>query len=1066
MHRTLYTAILIGCSFLGKVSAQGTFMKSFGSSTVNEGGKSVVASPDGNYFVGGYRGDSALVMKVDPSGNIIWARTYQTQNNHVEVVSELSITPDNFLIGCSNSLQSNMGTYHYSYFKCDLNGNMQWIIGTNDTRPNFCHGILPKSASEYVLITGIYDMSGPPYPDPMQQGISAADGSILWNGPRYNYVDNAYIDDAYYGIIDANLNIYTTGRIYVGGGNIGTMRPYISKFDSFGQHIWTNYYVGDPSDEARVYGIDLLLENDSLTICYFGNITAYSNNFDIGLIHTNSAGIFAWGKNYQITNFSTEFSYKVLKMSYGYAITGFGSGGGDDLFILAVSNQGNLLWAKGYGAATTVEDIYATVGRNAIAIGDDILFTGQTGDANDKDLLLVRVDSSGNVTCGMSHDLNVTTTVVPPYTAPLFPTGAVDSIPIFPSTSSATSIISDHCVDPGPVLGNDTATCSPIQFTAATLGTGTTFLWQDGSNSSVFNATSPGTYWVEVTNGCCTYSDTVNVTNGSPAVSSFSVSPQICSMTITLTNNSTSASSYQWNFGDGQTSNAFQPQHTYDTTGVFNITLSATNGCGSQDTIVSVELLPVGSFSISGPDTLCANAIGAFTSTLVNASLSGITWSSGQTTTDITFATPISVNLFAIATDTSNCSYSDTLFVSIIPSPQAAFSFNALPCDSVVNFIDGSSGATNWQWNLGNGASVTTTSAIGHYTNYGTYTIEQVVNNMCGSDTASQLLTLGPTGTLTLMGPDSACTNAEEVYSALVQGTTINQIIWSTGAIDSTSISLSFLANSMLSVIVIGNDGCSYVDSTSIQVMPLPIASFIMESNPCDSSAVFTNSSIGANAYLWDFGNGGISMATSPSEFFNPADTFHVTLAAYNGCGSDTATQELIFGQIPTLELIGPEHICSNDLAEFHLSYSGSGLHNLLWSNGDTTEAISIEPVDGAVLTVTAINDQGCLLTSSYAVHYFGDEGIGSAFIPNVFTPNKDGINESFSPVILDGFISMEIFNRWGQEIYETTDVEKPWKGDYKGKPVPDGTYVYIVKWNDVCTGFPQDRIGSITVLR
>ena len=69
-------------------------------------------------------------------------------------------------------------------------------------------------------------------------------------------------------------------------------------------------------------------EQHSITLCYFGNINQYTNYFEIGLIHTDTLGDFAWGKNYQITNFTTEFSYKVLQMPYGYAITGFGSGGG------------------------------------------------------------------------------------------------------------------------------------------------------------------------------------------------------------------------------------------------------------------------------------------------------------------------------------------------------------------------------------------------------------------------------------------------------------------------------------------------------------------------------------------------------------------------------------------------------------------------------------------------------------------------------------------------------------------------------------------------------------------
>src|SRR5690606_21972738 len=99
-------------------------------------------------------------------------------------------------------------------------------------------------------------------------------------------------------------------------------------------------------------------------------------------------------------------------------------------------------------------------------------------------------------------------------------------------------------------------------------------------------------------------------------------------------------------------------------------------------------------------------------------------------------------------------------------------------------------------------------------------------------------------------------------------------------------------------------------------------------------------------------------------------------------------------------------------------------------------------------------------------VSHTGIGGMGTAYIPNVFTPNKDGINDYFAAAIPDGFVSMTIFNRWGNEIYLTTDINQPWRGDFKGSPVPDGTYVYLIKWNDMCTNTPENIIGHVTLLR
>lgn len=1046
------------------VSAQ-TFMKSYGTTTVNEGGKAIVASPDGNYFIGGYRADSALIMKVDASGGILWAKCFRSQTIHPEVISELAITQDGYLIGVSNSFQSSGNPYRFSYFKFDLSGNAIWIKSSTGPGEAFCHGIVARSSQEYVLISSIYETSGPLYNDPIQQGVSGMDGSINWTGPRYNYVPDPYIDDAYAGVPDSNQNIYTTGRIYLSSSDPGSMRPFISKFNSNGQHLWTKYYIAGPNSSARVYGIDIILNNDSFTLCYFGNPVQYTNDFQIGLIHTDSAGVFSWGKNYQIANFTSETSYKVLKMPYGYCITGFGVGGGNDLFVVAVSNLGDVLWAKGYGSSSTTEDIKYTVGRNAIAINSDLLFTGQTGNTVDKDLLLVRVDDTGSVDCGVEYDLNVITTVLPSYTATLSPTGTIDNINFLAVTATSTSPITDHCSDPGPFLGNDTATCSAITLTAPSLGPGTTYQWENGQGGPDHTVSTPGTYWATVTVNCCTFSDTVIVLPGAAPEPAF-FTTSTCSQSVTFSNTSNNATTYLWDFGDGQTDSSAQPVHNYDSTGTYMVTLYATNGCGTADTTMQVQVQAGGTFSINGPDSLCADQDGAYTATLVNASLAGIAWSSGADSASITFSSSTTTSLYAIATDTNNCTYTDTIAIHIDPAPHAAFFFDALPCDSVVHFIDGSSGADQWAWDLGNGESSTAPSAIGHYGSYGTFTVQQVVTNTCGTDTAEQQLTLGPTGILNLAGPDTICANVAVTYTADLQGTGAAQVAWSMGGSDSTSILLNLSGDSVLDVSVIGDDGCTYTASLAIQVSPAPIADFSVSTNPCDSSASFINQSSQAQSYQWDFGNGNTSSSISPTAFFNPVDSNFVTLVAMNGCGADSTGQQLVFAAMPEFTMVGPAKVCSDAPINLQVVYAGTGLHGIQWSNGDTATAITISPVDGEEITVTAFNDEGCSLTSSYTVHFVGDDGVGAAYIPNVFTPNHDGSNEVFIPVIPDGFISMTIFNRWGQEIYETKASNNPWHGDYKGNPVPDGTYVYIIKWKDACTATPVERIGHVTVLR
>jgi gliding motility-associated-like protein len=90
--------------------------------------------------------------------------------------------------------------------------------------------------------------------------------------------------------------------------------------------------------------------------------------------------------------------------------------------------------------------------------------------------------------------------------------------------------------------------------------------------------------------------------------------------------------------------------------------------------------------------------------------------------------------------------------------------------------------------------------------------------------------------------------------------------------------------------------------------------------------------------------------------------------------------------------------------------------------------------------------------------------------MPNVFTPNGDGINDTFGPIVVgppDGF-SMEIRNRWGQEVYTTQNVSDKWDGRANGAALPAGTYYWIVKYgerHEDGTVTPRKLTGNVTLL-
>jgi gliding motility-associated-like protein len=88
-------------------------------------------------------------------------------------------------------------------------------------------------------------------------------------------------------------------------------------------------------------------------------------------------------------------------------------------------------------------------------------------------------------------------------------------------------------------------------------------------------------------------------------------------------------------------------------------------------------------------------------------------------------------------------------------------------------------------------------------------------------------------------------------------------------------------------------------------------------------------------------------------------------------------------------------------------------------------------------------------------------------FIPNALTPNNDGFNDYFIVECLEQIDGGEltVFNRWGNEVYHSDDYKNDWKGYYKGEPLPEGTYYYIIKFTDH-DGILINKAGDLTILR
>ena len=92
-------------------------------------------------------------------------------------------------------------------------------------------------------------------------------------------------------------------------------------------------------------------------------------------------------------------------------------------------------------------------------------------------------------------------------------------------------------------------------------------------------------------------------------------------------------------------------------------------------------------------------------------------------------------------------------------------------------------------------------------------------------------------------------------------------------------------------------------------------------------------------------------------------------------------------------------------------------------------------------------------------------------YIPNSFSPNNDGINDVFLPVtnaIDPEYYHLRVFNRWGDKVFDTTDPNEAWEGDYKDGEyyLPDGVYMYRLEIKSVHEEVYRDLEGTIMIFR
>jgi gliding motility-associated-like protein len=601
-----------------------------------------------------------------------------------------------------------------------------------------------------------------------------------------------------------------------------------------------------------------------------------------------------------------------------------------------------------------------------------------------------------------------------------------------------------------------------------------------------------------------------------PPTSLFTVSTPVCQDTnsiITYLGSGVPGDTYNWNFDGGiVVSGSGQGPYTVNwaSAGIKNSTLTVnSNGCTSTLTTIPVTVIqpPTASFTVSAP--VCPGSIATITYTGTAAANADYFWNfnggtiiagSGQGPYMVSWPAEGTYNISLTVTENGCSSPATNIQQIVLPPPNANFSSVNVCLNQTTNFIDlstiSSGSITAWEWSFGDGSTLDTAQTPGHtFTNQGNYSITLIVRSGNGcADTVSENAIVYPlpqaqfTTVNICDGTYAQFSNSSIILSPdVIQGW-----LWTfgdnvTANNQNTSHLYADTGTYTVELLTISNFGCKDSISKIIVVNPNPIVNFT--GSPvagcealCTSFSDSTFLSSGnAIHWSWDFGDGSptnnspnFEHCFTTDSVFSPI-TFNIslTVTSDSGCISTVSKNNYItvypnptagFTIQPNVVTISNPTIAVIDAS------SGANFWNWNFGDMDTTSLHSPTPhtyADTGTYTITLITSTlyGCSDTAYQTVVVEPDFIF---YVPNSFTPNDDGINDTFTGQgIFIKEYEMSIYDRWGNLIFYSSDINKPWDGkaNHGTDTAQRDVYIYTINATDF-KNKKHNYKGIVTLVR
>ncbi len=523
----------------------------------------------------------------------------------------------------------------------------------------------------------------------------------------------------------------------------------------------------------------------------------------------------------------------------------------------------------------------------------------------------------------------------------------------------------------------------------------------------------------------------------------------------------------------------------------YSLTVTDDNSCTAVQSFNITEPPLLVITSTSATDALCdGDCNGTIT---INSNLAtGYSVDNGATFQPSNTFNGLCANTYTIQIqDAAGCTQSGTITVG---QPQPLVQ-GTIPEDGLLICYDGygtlSGSATGgtapyyFVWNTGD----TTQYLNVNLTAPATFTCTVYDQNGCVSNAQSADVTVRPPFVASVTTPVSACPGQPVIMTGSgvdgLPGYTYEWLTPTTHDTLSTGTSYTYTPNGSETVLMVAHDECYRYDTlpVTVQVYALPSPEFVV--GPASGCSPFTPTfsfPAGTSGLItsaqWTFGDGATGTGTTVSHQYIPVGCYDVSvqITTAEGCVTDTTMQNVVC-VVPdpiadfTWSPVQPTTI--NSTVHFYDNSENAATYE--WDFGaygtSTLEDPTVNYGD-----IEAGSQQVCLMVTSpegcrnevCKPIIFVEEFL--IFVPNTFTPDGDEFNNIFKPVIPPGMVlddyTFKVYNRWGEVMFESHDVEFGWDGTYHEVPVKEGVYTWTIVAKGGGDKKSREAEGHVNMLR